>query len=96
MDDSYNIDRSPEDSENTPVLSVEEMAILLVQPLVLWNQGTPFGKAPQSSKLSFKLMDKFVGLGHAVAGDECRDFIHVPCALAVSLTWNLMGMLELS
>jgi len=34
------------DSEDSPVLAVEEMAVSLVREFVFWNPGTSFGKAP--------------------------------------------------
>ena len=46
MNDSYNIYCSPGDSEDTPIVAVDEMAVLLIQKIALWYLRTSSGKPP--------------------------------------------------
>lgn len=77
MDYSYNIYCSAGDSENSPIVAVYEMAVLLIPKVFFWYQRTSSGKPPQGIELTFKSVNEPVGLVYAVVSDECPDLIHV-------------------
>lgn len=77
MDDSEHVDGFSRNAKHAPIISVEQVAVMGSQNLVLWNERAPFRERLQGLDLFFESPDEFVGFFGAVVGDKIPEFFDI-------------------